>query len=128
MIDDDASLLKIYTRILGKHGYQAYTAENGREALEKLKKQRYDAILIDVRLPDVNGIELLQRIHAQTPEAVKIIVTGFPSPEDRTRALSSGATAYLGKPVRTEELLKILDDKLKPAQKKTSNPPTGENR
>ena len=94
-------------------------AETGREALEKLGNRQYDAVLIDVRLPDINGIELLQKIYAQMPKAIKIMITGFPSPEDRAKAQSSGATAYLAKPVRTEEPLKILEEKLRPTQKTT---------
>ncbi len=117
MIDDDRALLSIYTRILEKHGYKTEKAETGREALGKLKAKQYDVAMIDVRLPDINGLDLLNTIQAFAPKTLKIMITGFPSPEGRETALSRGATAYLSKPVKTEELLRIIDSKLGPAPK-----------
>lgn len=113
IIDDDKSILRILTRILQKNGYNTDTAETGREAEERIASQSYDLALIDVKLPDTDGIDLLRKIHEAKPKMIKIVITGFASLENGIKALNGGADAYLVKPVKTEELLKIVKEKLK---------------
>src|SRR3989304_3631045 len=98
IIDDDKTILKILSKILQKEGFNVNTAETGQDALNKLETQQYDAALIDVKLQDVNGIDLLNKIQKIAPSMVKIMLTGYPSEEDRTRALAQGAADYLTKP------------------------------
>ena len=116
IIDDDKSILNIFTRILQKQGYQTDMAETGQEALEKLETNSYDLALIDVKLPDTNGTDLLARINQTHPNMVKIAITGFPSLEDATKVIDRGASAYLVKPVKSEELVSIIAEKLKKQQ------------
>jgi DNA-binding NtrC family response regulator len=116
VIDDDKSILNIFTRILQKQGYQTDTAETGQEALEKLQSSKYDLALVDVKLPDTNGTDLLARISQTHPNMIKIAITGFPSLEDATKVIDRGATAYLVKPVKPEELVSIIAEKLKKQQ------------
>lgn len=113
IIDDDKSILRIFALIIQKEGYETDTAETGEEAMEKFSNNRYDLALIDVKLPDIDGIELLRRIDAINPSMKKIVVTGFVSIEDGIKALDSGADAYLVKPVKPEELTKLIKEKLK---------------
>jgi len=113
IIDDDKSILRILTRILEKQGYNVDTAETGREAEEKNGNKPYDLAIIDVKLPDTDGIDLLGKFHKEKPNMVKIILTGFPSIDNGMKAMNSGADAYLIKPVKPEELLKIIDEKLR---------------
>lgn len=113
IIDDDKSILNIFTRILQKQGYQTDTAETGQEALEKLQTNTYNLALIDVKLPDTNGTDLLARINQTYPDMVKIAITGFPSLEDASKVIDRGAAAYLVKPVKSEELVSIIAQKLK---------------
>jgi len=115
IIDDDKSVLNIFTRILQKQGYNTDTAETGQEAMEKLKNNKYQLALVDIKLPDTNGVDLLAKMHQAQPNMIKIAVTGFPSLEDATRVIDRGAAAYLVKPVKTEELVKIIAEKLKAA-------------
>ena len=116
IIDDDKSILNIFTRILQKQGYQTDTAETGQEALEKLQAGKYDLALIDVKLPDTNGTDLLARINQTRPNMIKIAITGFPSLEDASKVIDRGAAAYLVKPVKSEELVSIIAEKLKKQQ------------
>jgi DNA-binding NtrC family response regulator len=116
VIDDDKSILNIFTRILQKQGYSVDTAETGQEALEKLQANSYDLALIDVKLPDTNGTDLLARITQTHPNMIKIAITGFPSLEDATKVIDRGAAAYLVKPVKPEELVSIIAEKLKKQQ------------
>ena len=113
IIDDDKYILCIFSRILQKHGYDVDTAETGQEALEKIGNQKYDLALIDVKLPDTEGPNLLARINNIYPEMMKIVITGFPSLEDATKVMDQGAIAYLVKPVKSEELVKIINEKMK---------------
>jgi DNA-binding NtrC family response regulator len=112
IIDDDKSILNIFVRILQKQGYNTDTAETGKEAMEKLQDQRYDLALIDIKLPDTNGTDLLAKMHTEQPDTILIAVTGFPSLEDATKAIDRGAAAYLVKPVKSEELVRIIAEKL----------------
>jgi DNA-binding NtrC family response regulator len=113
IVDDDKYILNIFSRILQKQGYTVDTVETGQEALEKLDTEKYNLALIDVKLPDTNGTDLLAKIHTIKPEMIKIAITGFPSLEDATKVMDQGAAAYLVKPVKSEELVKIIAEKLK---------------
>lgn len=113
IVDDDKAILRIFKTILQKQGYTTDTAETGREAEEKTRTQAYDLALIDVKLPDADGIQLLGKIDKISPKTQKIIVTGFASIDDGIKAMDLGAEAYLVKPVKPEELVKLIKQKLK---------------
>jgi DNA-binding response OmpR family regulator len=113
VVDDDKSILRTFSRILQKSGYEIDTAETGKEAMEKTENRHYDLALVDVRLPDIDGTELLAKLKKQLQQTVKIMITGFPSLETGVKALDEGADAYLVKPVKPEELLILLEEKLK---------------
>lgn len=113
VVDDDKSILRTFTRILQKAGYGVEVAETGKEAMEKVKNNRYDVALIDVRLPDMDGTDLLPSLQQKLPDAAKIIITGFPSMDNGVKALDAGADAYLVKPLKPEELIAVIDEKLK---------------
>lgn len=113
VIDDDKSILRTFTRILQKNGYEIDIAETGKEAIEKSKKTHYDLALIDIRLPDMEGTDLLIKVQQTMHDTIKIMITGFPSLETGVKALDEGADAYLVKPVKPEELLALIEDKLR---------------
>jgi DNA-binding response OmpR family regulator len=113
VVDDDKSILRTLTRILQKAGYDIDAVETGKEAMEKAENRCYDLALIDVRLPDMDGTELLVASKKTLQDTVKIMITGFPSLETGVKALDGGADAYLVKPVRPEELLVLIEEKLK---------------
>lgn len=112
IIDDDKFILNVFSRILQKQGYNVDTAETGQEALEKLDTRKYNLALVDVKLPDTNGTNLLAKMHITQPSMIKIAITGFPSLEDATKVMDQGATAYLVKPVKSKELVKLIAEKL----------------
>ena len=113
VIDDDKSILRTFTRILQKTGCDIDVAETGREAIEKAEKRHYDLALVDVRLPDMDGTDLLAKMKDSMRDTVKIVITGFPSMEVGVKALDEGADAYLVKPVKPEDLLMLIEEKLK---------------
>ena len=81
--------------------------------MEKAEKRHYDLALVDIRLPDMDGTDLLAKLKKQLQLTVKIMITGFPSLETGVKALDEGADAYLVKPVKPQELLVLLEEKLK---------------
>jgi two-component system response regulator HydG len=113
VVDDDKSILRTFTRILQKNGYKIDVAETGKEAIEKVDSRHYDLVLVDVRLPDMDGTDLLVKMKKPLQSTIKIMITGFPSLESGVKALDEGADAYLVKPVKPEELLMLIEEKLK---------------
>ena len=113
LVDDDKYILTVFSRILQKQAYDVETAETGQEALEKVENNTFDLAIIDVKLPDTNGTDLIAKIHTINPKMIKIGITGFPSLDDAMKIMDQGATAYLVKPVESEELVKLINEKLK---------------
>ncbi|HSV49104.1 MAG TPA: response regulator [Candidatus Acidoferrales bacterium] len=118
VVDDDTSILSAFKGILEKAGYNVETAETGEEALRLLSIAKFDLCLVDVRLPDMDGTELLLEM-AESPETVKIIITGFSSEKVGIKAADYGADDFLVKPVRAEELLAVIRQRLEVVQAKS---------
>ncbi|MEE9508946.1 MAG: response regulator [Candidatus Bathyarchaeia archaeon] len=112
VVDDDKAILKYAKGILLLEGYDVDVAETGFDALEKSNNRFYNLALLDIMLPDIQGTELLTKMHRTTPKTMKIMVTGFPSFDNAVEALNMGADAYLLKPVEMEELLSVVKEKL----------------
>jgi len=110
VVDDDARIRSLFSNILGRAGYVVETAGTGKEALEKIRKENPNVLLLDVQLPDSNGIELLTT--SDNHETVKIIVTGFSTEEVGKKAADYGADDFLVKPVKAEELIATVRDRL----------------
>jgi DNA-binding NtrC family response regulator len=113
IVDDDESVLKPIVEILRLEGYSVDTAKTGKEAIEKSNLRYYNLVLIDIRLPDMEGTRLLTALKDTTPKMAKIIITGYPSPENAAEAVNKGADGYLVKPAKMRDLLKMVKDRLK---------------
>jgi len=112
IIDDDKAILKSLKSILEMKGFRVATAENGREALEKVCSDFFNLALIDIRLPDIDGTSLLQEFQQLVPMMKKVMITGYSTEENAIDSLNLGADGYLRKPVMPGRLLKFLYDKL----------------
>ncbi len=113
VVDDDRSILRTFTRILQRAGFNIETAESGKEALQRIQKRKYDIALIDVILGDSSGLDLLSKIEETSPETVKIVITGADTYENKQEACKNGADAYLTKPVNPEVLMNVFEETLK---------------
>ncbi len=112
VVDDEDSIRTTIKAILEDEGYKVDLAATGKEAIEKSTAQFYNVMLLDIRLPDMEGIELLKKLRTDIPRTRKIMVTGFPSLQNTIEALNKGADAYLVKPVDVEELLKVVREQI----------------
>jgi two-component system response regulator HydG len=104
VVDDDRAHLTMLTAMLESWGYEVETAPDGSEAVEKVRRRAYDAILTDVRMAEVDGIEALRRIKAFNPCLPVLIMTAYSSVDTAVGALKAGAFDYLHKPLDFDEL------------------------
>lgn len=113
IVDDDEMILESLETILNNEGYLTQTAKTGKEALSKTDNEFFNAVLIDIRLPDMTGLELLSQIKDTTPKMKKLILTGYPDTPTAIEAVNQKADAYLVKPFDPEELLKLIAENIK---------------
>ncbi len=105
IVDDEANLLKTLNDILRTNGYEVAVAKNARVALDVLGKDKFDIALIDIRMPRIDGVELLERIKDKYPGLEVIIMTAYGTIETAVKATKLGAFAYMLKPLDIDELL-----------------------
>ena len=98
VVDDDSSLAESITLALEALGYRAVVAEGGEEAIGKLREARYDAVLLDLRMPKTDGMSVLKQARKLDDEMVILILTGVEDEEIAAKAIEMGANEYLTKP------------------------------
>ncbi|MDR1993107.1 MAG: response regulator [Nitrososphaerota archaeon] len=111
IVDDDKAILRTFSIILKRKGYTIDTAETGKEALDKISFNNYDVALIDMRLPDIQGIELVAKLPAKSTKMVKIILTGL-LPIDVGNQTDCEVDAYLLKPIKPDDLISVIEKNL----------------
>jgi DNA-binding response OmpR family regulator len=116
VIDDEESVRKSLAFVLEDEGYMIDVAENGQEAIRKSKANLYNLALVDIRLPDMDGISLMPQMRETVPKMVKIVVTGYPSLANSIGAVNNGADSYIIKPYSVEHLLRTIKDHLQKQQ------------
>jgi DNA-binding NtrC family response regulator len=112
VVDDDETIRTTMKAILQDEGYQVDLAATGKEAVEKTHEKNYNIALLDIRLPDIEGVDLLKCLKDSVPRTRKIMVTGYPSMQNAISALNKNADAYLLKPVDVEKLLITVKEQL----------------
>ena len=113
IVDDDENIRKVLETILEDEGYTVESADTAKKGIEKSEKSFYNLALIDVRLPDMEGIELLAKMRDTKPKMRKIIITGYPTLQNAVAAVNKGADAYVMKPFDVEKILQTIRDQLK---------------
>jgi two-component system, sensor histidine kinase and response regulator len=125
LAEDNATNRVLATRLLEKHGHTIALAENGRQAIEVLERQKVDAVLMDLQMPEMDGLEAIHAIRDKEKTAGGhlpiIALTAHAMKGDRERCLAAGADDYITKPIRIQELLAALERVVK-----TSRAPDGE--
>ena len=104
LVDDNDTLRRALRRTLTSEGYQVVEASNGREAVQRSREEDFDLIVSDVRMPDMDGVELLRAIHERDADLPVVLITGDPELSTAMKAVEYGALEYLTKPVDVEKL------------------------
>ncbi|MCG2811936.1 MAG: response regulator, partial [Candidatus Aminicenantes bacterium] len=112
VVDDDQDFCFNLSTILQENGFAVVTAASGREALLKIQAARPDLVLLDLRLPDIEGMKVLQKIKESHPDLDIIIITAYIDVKDAIRAMKLGAYDYITKPFDNEELLLTINKTL----------------
>jgi DNA-binding response OmpR family regulator len=108
VVDDEYNQREMLRNILRMEGYDVTTATTGQQALDMLAKMDGAIVISDLKMPGIDGLQLLARIRRQFPNTVFVMITAHPSNETREEALRNGAKVYLTKPLDVEELLREL--------------------
>lgn len=109
VVDDEMDFLETLVNRLRKRGIEAQGALSGKEALELLEKNEFDLVILDVKMPGMDGIEILKRIKVKWPEIEVIMLTGHASLELGIQGMEHGAYDYIMKPTKLEELIAKMD-------------------
>lgn len=105
IVDDEQEIRDSLSEVLTDEGFLTYTAENGAVALEMMKDLHYDIIISDIKMPELDGVTLLQRVKEQAPDTFVILVTSYGSTETAINAMRLGAIDYILKPIDFDELI-----------------------
>ncbi|MCJ7457413.1 MAG: response regulator [candidate division Zixibacteria bacterium] len=108
VIDDEPIVLDSCRRILHDEGFEVNGAMNGREGLKKIEEDKYDAVLVDWKLPEIDGMEVLRIIKKNHPDIIVVMITGYPSVASAVQAMKLGVSNYVSKPFTPEELKDAL--------------------
>lgn len=109
LVDDETKILKILKSSLSKKGYTVFTAANGQEARRKISEVPANLVFLDVKLPDVSGLQLLQEFIGLYPNKVYIMMTAYGNIDNAVSAMKVGAFDYMTKPVRLDELVLTIE-------------------
>lgn len=107
-VDDEEGVRVSWNRYLSQHGFDVTTAENGASAISKLQAEPVDVVVSDLKMPGVDGVQLLQWIHAERPNTQFILLTGFGNDEVEKRVRELGAFDYLNKPISPDTLAAVV--------------------
>ena len=122
IIDDDLYITKLLENFFQRDGYHTQSLSRGKPALQLLKKQTIDVVLCDIRLPDINGTELLAHIRQLSPGTAVIMMTAYAEIRSAVDAIKSGAFDYVTKPIFPEEISALVKQAIRGNQKTTKAP------
>lgn len=112
IVDDEEIVLKSCRKILEKGGHQVSTALSGQEAFDLLEKESFDIVITDMKMPGIDGIEVLKRVREKYPDIVVIMITGYSTVQSAVQAMKLGAFDYIPKPFTPDEVLIVVEKAL----------------
>ena len=121
IVDDDSRMCDTIEALLKNKGYATQTTNNGKKAIEYLSQNNFDLALLDIVMPEVNGLTVMDYINRKTPETLVIVITGYRSEELAIESLRKGAYDYLKKPFEPEKLIRTVGNALNKKRLKTEN-------
>ncbi|MEC4891351.1 MAG: sigma-54 dependent transcriptional regulator [Nitrospira sp.] len=112
VVDDEQSLREVLSIMLKRAGYAVTSVADGEEAIEQLQKEIFDLVITDLRMPKVDGMEVLRAVKSASPETVVLIITAFATADSAVEAMKQGAYDYLTKPFQVDEVQMIIRNAL----------------
>jgi len=109
VVDDEEIVGKRLKQALTKVGYEVETFLDGKDALARLAERSFDVVVTDIRMDEVDGLEVLRQVRESTPRTKVIIITGYATIETAREALVKGAFEFIAKPFRPKELRKVVE-------------------
>lgn len=109
VVDDEEVVRRSYIRTLTSEHCRVEAAWNGEEALLAMEQQPFDLVLLDQRMPEMDGMEVLRTIKEKWPESEVVMITGYPAVESAKQAVKLGAYDYLAKPVGPDEVINVAN-------------------
>jgi len=109
VVDDEQFLRQILVRIVKRDGYQVEEAANGREALEKMAQKHFDLVITDIKMPEIDGMELLARVAEEYPDSQVVVITSHSGEVSSREAIAGGASHFISKPFKNVEITHTLD-------------------
>lgn len=116
IVDDEKDVLEAVSHSLGRRGYNVAIAQSAEEGLEKVKRERFDIVLMDLRLPDMDGMEALRKIKKIDSEIEVIMITAFASIDTAIESMKEGAYEYVEKPLNINKLIVLIEKALEKHQ------------
>ena len=108
IVDDELSMREFLEVLLSREGYRITCAENGGKALDRIAQDQFDLLLLDIRLGDMSGIEVLKAAKTQNPQTIVIMISAYASAETAVEAMNEGAYDYVPKPFDKDELIQTV--------------------
>lgn len=121
VVDDEQSLREVLSIMLKRAGYAVTSVSDGEEAIEQLQKEIFDLVITDLRMPNVDGMEVLRAVKSASPETVVLIITAFATADSAVEAMKQGAYDYLTKPFQVDEVQLIIRNALEKRRLTTEN-------
>ena len=109
IVDDEVHVRDGLSEILQQEGFHVETAKDGREAISLAVNKRFDLMISDIKMPEMDGLELLDRVQKMNPQMRVIMVTAFGDVQTYLRSMNLGAHEYINKPIRIQELKRVID-------------------
>jgi two-component system, NtrC family, response regulator AtoC len=108
IVDDDDVSCRLFAEVLEGEGHEVHEAHSGEEALDRLRAEHYDLLLVDIRMPGITGLDVTRTVRQEQPDLPVIVMTAFGSIETAVEAIHEGAFDYVSKPMNLDELKKIV--------------------
>jgi len=115
VVDDDPDIRQVLLDRMSSFGYVVETTNNGREALDALRRSGFDGMLLDMRMPEIDGFEVLRRTRKSHPDLPVVVVTALSVQQQAAQAVAEGARAYLLKPFDASQLKQVVEQCFGPA-------------
>lgn len=112
LVDDEAEFVTTLAERLEIRGFKAEAATSGKQALEFIKDRNFDAAILDVKMPGMDGLQVMKKIRELHPDVPIILLTGYGSTDDGVQGVNKGAFDYLMKPLDIEELISKIQEAL----------------